>query len=120
MNAAHCIIKALNTIDEDVNLILEQNDVTHDVEKNNDCIFFTNSIRNPITTCTMECFFCFKMLVAPSQREFKKNNTGRNAWPVSFYIYVDVHIHISTYTYFCSVSGFVYMIYIYIYMYIAV
>ena len=28
----HCIIKALNTIDEDVNLILEQNDVTRDVK----------------------------------------------------------------------------------------
>ena len=27
VNGAHCIIKALNTIDEDVNLIVEQNDV---------------------------------------------------------------------------------------------
>ena len=33
VNCVHCIIKTPNTIDEDVNLILEQNDVTHEVEK---------------------------------------------------------------------------------------
>ena len=33
VNCVHCIIKTPSTIDEDVNLILEQNDVTHEVEK---------------------------------------------------------------------------------------
>ena len=33
VNCVHCIIKTPITIDEDVNLILEQNDVTHEVEE---------------------------------------------------------------------------------------
>ena len=59
-------------------------------------------------------FVCLEDGTSAISARFKKK-TGRNAWPVSFYIYVDIHIHISTYTYlFFSVSGFVYMIYMYI------
>ena len=51
-------MKTRNNIDENVHLILEQNDVIHEFEKEKkgDCMDFDISIRNTITTCTI--FFC--------------------------------------------------------------
>ena len=95
VNCVHCIIKTPNTIDEDVNLILEQNDVTHEVEKEEKMwlhglhYFHTQSNYLSLVFFSFFCVFdvCLKKVLASWQRE-KKERTGRNAWPVSFYIYM--------------------------------
>ena len=107
MLCAHCVMKTRNNIDENVHLILEQNDVIHEFEKEKkgDCMDFDISIRNTITTCTIFLFFlrwCYRILF------YKKK-----AWSVSFsymliYIFAPFHI--------CIYDIYVYSI-LYIYMY---
>ena len=106
VNCVHCIIKTPITIDEDVNLILEQNDVTHEVEKEEKMwlhglhYFHTQSNNNMYLCFSFFLFLMFvsRMVLASWQREKKKGGLVATRGPCrSTYIYVDVHIHISTY-----------------------
>ena len=95
VNCVHCIIKTPSTIDEDVNLILEQNDVKHEVEKDEKMWWhgwhYVHTQSNPPSSFLSFLFWCCSSqegtsVMAPCKR--KKKRTGRNPRPVSLYVYM--------------------------------
>ena len=75
VKCAQCIIETRNTIDEDINLILEENDVTHEVEKGekNVCMCFTISRRKPIAlSLFFLLFWVSRLVLGPYQRVMKE------------------------------------------------
>ena len=107
MLCAHCVMKTRNNIDENVHLILEQNDVIHEFEKEKkvDCMDFDISIRNTITTCTMKIFLFLEdgTIIKKKQRMVRV-----------VFVYVDIHLCFPFHV--CIHDIYVYYI-LYIYMY---
>ena len=116
MICAHCVMKTRNSIDEDVHLILEQNDVTNEFWKIKERwlhgfrYFHTQSNNNMYhgivyafledgTIAMAALFYVFVFVLS------------RNAWSMSF-------SYMLMYTYFFVRSMFVYMIYICIFYFI--